>query len=65
MINSILRKIFDLFKQSIDNNPSRLKKLEKILMKDKSFVKDLNDFNQHYEDVMKRRERIKKKYGDN
>ena len=52
--------MFDLFKRAKGERKKPLDKLEKKLMKDPSFVKALKDFNKHYDDVMKRRERVKK-----
>ena len=60
---NFLTKMFNLFKRAAGDKKAILSKTEKELMKDKSFVKALKDFNKHYDDVLKRREKVKKMLG--
>jgi hypothetical protein len=60
---NLLTKMFNLFKKAKGDRTQPLSKVEKKLMKDRSFVKALKDFNNHYDDVMKRNKELRKKYG--
>tara|TARA_Y100000361_G_C10916118_1_gene216480 strand:- start:61 stop:300 length:240 start_codon:yes stop_codon:yes gene_type:complete len=60
---SLISKMFSLFKRAKGDKNKSLSKVEKKLMKDKSFVKALKDFNKHYDDAMKASKELRKKYG--